>query len=48
MQQALISQGIAADRIEAAGMGSTQPLGDNGTIDGRDQNRRVDIEVIRK
>lgn len=48
LRSALISQGIAADRIEAAGMGSTQPLGDNGTIDGRDQNRRVDIEVIRK
>lgn len=48
LRQSLITQGIAADRIEAAGMGSVQPVGDNASENGRSQNRRIDIEVIRR
>ncbi len=48
LRQSLITQGIAADRIEAAGMGSVQPVGDNGSESGRSENRRIDIEVIRR
>lgn len=48
LRQALIDQGIAADRIEAAGMGSVQPVADNASENGRSQNRRIDIEVIRR
>lgn len=48
LKQSLISQGIAPDRIETAGMGSVQPVADNASEDGRSQNRRIDIEVIRR
>ena len=48
LRQSLITQGIAPDRIEAAGMGSVQPVGDNASESGRSENRRIDIEVIRR
>ena len=48
LSQALIGQGIAADRIEVAGMGSVQPVADNASEGGRSQNRRIDLEVIRR
>ncbi len=48
LSQALIGQGIAADRIEVAGMGSAQPVADNASEAGRSQNRRIDLEVIRR
>lgn len=48
LRQSLIGQGIAADRIEVAGMGAVQPLADNASENGRTQNRRIDIEVIRR
>lgn len=48
LKQSLVDQGIAADRIEVAGMGSVQPVADNASEDGRSQNRRIDIEVIRR
>lgn len=48
LRQSLVGQGIAADRIEVAGMGSVQPVADNASEDGRSQNRRIDIEVIRR
>lgn len=39
----LVDQGIAADRLEAAGLGATQPVADNATEAGRQSNRRVDL-----
>ncbi len=42
----LVSLGIAESRIEAIGMGDTNPLGDNRTFDGRRINNRVLIEVV--
>lgn len=48
LKQSLVGQGISADRIEVAGMGAAQPVADNATEDGRSQNRRIDIEVIRR
>lgn len=44
----LIDQGIAADRIEAVGMGETQPVADNGSAEGRARNRRVELEIKAK
>lgn len=41
----LVQQGIAASRLTAVGMGETQPLADNGSQSGRQQNRRV-VAVI--
>jgi outer membrane protein OmpA-like peptidoglycan-associated protein len=37
--------GIAADRIETRGYGSTQPIADNSTEAGKKQNRRIEFIV---
>ena len=41
----LIQAGISPDRLSIVGYGSSQPLGNNSTADGRAQNRRVDFSV---
>ena len=40
---ALIKRGIAASRLNSAGLGETQPKGDNSTLEGRAINRRVEL-----
>jgi OOP family OmpA-OmpF porin len=42
----LVSKGIDGKRIEVVGKGETEPVADNGTPEGRQQNRRVDFAVI--
>ncbi len=42
----LVSKGVAADRVYTEGKGETQPVASNKTRDGRQQNRRVEIEVV--
>lgn len=39
----LIRAGISADRLDAKGHGESSPLADNGSEDGRTQNRRVEL-----
>lgn len=39
----LVSQGVAAARLEAAGYGSSKPVATNATEDGRAMNRRVEF-----
>lgn len=39
----LIKKGIKADRIVAKGYGASQPLADNSTDAGRQQNRRTEV-----
>ena len=39
-------EGIAADRLESAGMGQMAPAADNGTPEGRQTNRRVELVVL--
>jgi outer membrane protein OmpA-like peptidoglycan-associated protein len=41
----LIQQGLAADTVTAVGMGEADPVADNGTNEGRQKNRRVEIIV---
>ena len=43
----LIKRGIAEDRIEAEGRGESEPMADNDTEEGRAQNRRVEIEILK-
>ncbi|MBX6394054.1 MAG: OmpA family protein [Burkholderiales bacterium] len=42
----LVSKGIPADRIYTEGKGETQPVATNKTREGRQKNRRVEIEVV--
>lgn len=43
----LIKRGIDADRIVAEGRGESEPMADNETEEGRAQNRRVEIEILK-
>jgi outer membrane protein OmpA-like peptidoglycan-associated protein len=41
----LVSRGVPSDRIRAQGLGSTRPVADNRSPEGRANNRRVEIIV---
>jgi outer membrane protein OmpA-like peptidoglycan-associated protein len=41
----LIARGVAASRIETAGMGQELPIASNDTAEGRARNRRTEIVV---
>jgi len=43
VRQFLIQQGIDPDRITAVGYGEANPVADNATREGREQNRRVEL-----
>lgn len=42
----LINKGIDAKRVSSKGFGLTQPVADNSTIQGRNKNRRVEIDLF--
>jgi outer membrane protein OmpA-like peptidoglycan-associated protein len=42
----LVTRGIATDRVVAQGFGLTRPIADNGSAEGRANNRRVEIVVM--
>ena len=41
----LVSEGVASDRILVVGHGSADPLASNASADGREENRRVELQV---
>jgi outer membrane protein OmpA-like peptidoglycan-associated protein len=44
--QYLISQGIASMRIMTQGFGKTRTIASNDIPEGRQQNRRVELEIV--
>jgi hypothetical protein len=40
---ALLTQGIAQERLQSAGFGASKPIADNATEEGKARNRRVEI-----
>ncbi|MBQ4390393.1 MAG: OmpA family protein [Paludibacteraceae bacterium] len=42
----LIERGVAPERIEAIGYGESRPIDTNDTEEGRQNNRRVEIEIM--
>jgi outer membrane protein OmpA-like peptidoglycan-associated protein len=44
--QYLRSQQIGSERLITVGMGETRPVADNGSADGRQANRRVEITMV--
>lgn len=43
----LTGQGVASSQIKATeGYGSTKPVADNGTVEGRNKNRRVEVYLF--
>lgn len=44
----LISKGIDGKRLESKGFGESKPIADNKTPDGREQNRRVELHIVKR
>jgi len=42
----LAAQNVKAPRFTVKGYGPDQPVSDNGTVDGRQKNRRVDLAIM--
>jgi len=45
VKQFLVGQGVQPDRMEARGFGPTQPIDDNRTAKGRENNRRTEFII---
>jgi outer membrane protein OmpA-like peptidoglycan-associated protein len=45
VQNHLIDRGVTPTRITAIGFGETMPVASNDIPEGREQNRRVEIEI---
>ena len=46
VKQFLLERGIAEARVEAAGLGDSDPIADNETQRGREKNRRLVVRVV--
>jgi len=42
---ALVADGVPADRVSSEGKGPADPIGDNATAEGRSHNRRVEVNI---
>lgn len=45
VQQYLAQSGIASQRLSVSAMGLQNPIASNGTVSGRQQNRRVEVVI---
>jgi outer membrane protein OmpA-like peptidoglycan-associated protein len=43
----LIEKGVASNRLTSTGFGESKPIADNATNEGRAQNRRVEINLVK-
>lgn len=48
VKEYMVSKGIAADRVETRGAGPNEPVADNGTDKGRQENRRIEFKLLQK
>lgn len=44
----MVGKGIGAERVETRGAGPNEPVADNGTDKGRQQNRRIEFKLLQK
>jgi OOP family OmpA-OmpF porin len=47
VKQYFVDKGIAADRLSAKGYGMSQPIASNDTVEGRFENRRVQLKPVK-
>lgn len=45
VKDAIIEEGVQAERLQAKGYGESKPIADNATKKGRQENRRVEAEI---
>jgi len=43
----LIGKGISSSRLQSKGFGETQPIASNDTAAGRQENRRVQLSILK-
>jgi outer membrane protein OmpA-like peptidoglycan-associated protein len=43
----IASKGVAASRLKATGFGSSEPIAENNTPEGRQKNRRVEFKIVK-
>ncbi|MFY2559227.1 OmpA family protein [Corallococcus terminator] len=46
VRSALVADGISANRVDVAAVGAEQPVASNNTQQGRDMNRRIEVQVL--
>jgi len=46
VQAYLAAHGVQAARLATRGFGETQPIASNDTVEGKAQNRRVEIKIV--
>ena len=46
MTRFLVEQGLTPKNLSAAGYGEFDPIGDNASEEGRQQNRRIEIILV--